>query len=113
MPERVLPRAFPVVPELLIPLSNVEIQELGTFAAIWGQIDHIVLTMISHLIKTDLGAVLFMLDATTTGPRIAMLSRLCQQKASDTNKAIKRLCDDNGGLIEDRNHIIHGLWGIE
>jgi predicted 3-demethylubiquinone-9 3-methyltransferase (glyoxalase superfamily) len=113
MPERVLPRAFPLVPELLIPLSNVELQELGTFAAIWGQIDWIVLTMIAHLIKADFGAVQFMLDAMTTGPRIAMLSRLCQQETNDTNKAIKKLCDDNGGLIEDRNHIIHGLWGIE
>jgi hypothetical protein len=114
MPERVLPRDdFPKVPELLIPLSRAELQELGTFTAIWSQIDWIVLIMIAHFTKAEIGAVQFMLETATTGPRINMLKRLCQEDVTDAKIAVRKLCDDNSGLIEDRNHIIHGLWAIE
>jgi hypothetical protein len=41
--ERVLPRDFPIVPQLIIPLSTAELQELGIFSAIWRQLDFLLL----------------------------------------------------------------------
>src|SRR5438046_601542 len=78
MPERVLPREFPTPPEFLIPLSNAELQELGTFTAIWSQIDSIMLTIVHQLTGTPLGALQLMMETMTTGPRINLLKKLCQ-----------------------------------
>ena len=52
------------------------------------------------------------MESMTTGPRINLLKKLCQENPDDSKRAIKKLCDEQGGLIEDRNHVIHGLWGI-
>lgn len=112
MSERVLPRQFDTPPELLIPLSNDELRELGTFSAIWSQIDTIMLWLIAHLAKSDMGTVNVLMDGTTTGPRVNKLSRLCSD-ADPAQVALKTLLSDNGGLIEDRNHIVHGVWAIQ
>ncbi len=53
------------------------------------------------------------METMTTGPRISLLRRFCQQDPDETKKAVKKLCEKNGGLVEDRNHIIHGTWAIE
>jgi hypothetical protein len=112
MPERVLPRDdFPDSPEYLIPLSNPELQELGTFTAIWSQIDWIIMMMIAQILKTEIGHVQLMLETMTTGPRVNLLKKLCQDD-NEIQKSIRKLCEDQGGLIEDRNHIVHGLWAI-
>jgi hypothetical protein len=113
MPQRMLPRNFARPPEFLIPLSNSELQELGTFTAIWSQIDWIIMMMVSSLAKTDIKPVLLMIETMTTGPRVNLLKKLCQDDPNDTKAAIKKLCENNSGLIEERNHIIHGVWGIE
>jgi hypothetical protein len=114
MVERVLPRDFPIPPEFLIPLSNAELQELGTFTAIWSQIDFIILTMVQQISLSEMGALNLIMETMTTGPRVGLLTKLCQSDAANSvKKEIKTLCDSHSGLIEDRNHIIHGLWSIE
>jgi hypothetical protein len=113
MVERVLPRDFPDPPEFLIPLSNAELQELGTFTAIWSQIDWIMFMMIGQLAKVEYKTLNMMMEGMTTGPRVKLLKRLCQENPSDAAKGVTKLCNDNGGLIEDRNHIIHGLWAVD
>lgn len=112
MVERVLPRDFPVPPEFMIPLDANELRELGTFTAIWSQIDWIVMLMISRLAKVELGPLQLMVETMTTGPRVGLLTKLCQQNPSPTTKQIAKLCKKNGGLIEHRNHVIHGLWCV-
>ncbi len=114
MPERILPREFEMPPHYIVPLSNLELQELGTFAAIWSQIDWIILMIYCFLAKIESGPALLTMENMTTGPRINLITKLCQADPDHhTKKAIKKLCDDNGGLVEDRNHITHGLWAIE
>lgn len=111
--ERVLPRDFPTPPSYLIPLSNDELRELGTFTAIWSQIDWIIMLTISRLANIELGPLQLLMENMTTGPRVGLLGKLCQRNPTSVAKRIGKLCKDNGGLIEDRNHIVHGLWAIE
>ena len=114
MQERVLPRDFPTNPEFVIPLSNIELQELGTFTAIWAQLDWLILTLFCCLTRVEMGTALLVMEGMTTSPRITLLKKVCHRKPiNDVKKAISKLCDDNRGLIEDRNHIIHGLWAIQ
>lgn len=113
MVERILPRDFEVPPQFIVPLSNAELQELGTFTAIWSQIDWMLIMAISFVSKIEMPTVLIITDTMTTGPRVGLLSKLCKKEpATSTMKMIGKLCDDNGGLIEDRNHIMHGLWAV-
>lgn len=113
MTERILPREFPTAPKFIIPLSNAELQELGTFTALWSQLDWIIMLMVSHLAKIELGTLQLMMESMTTGPRVGLLQKLCKKNPNPTNDRIYKLCTKNGGLIEDRNHIIHGLWAVE
>jgi hypothetical protein len=112
MKERVLPRDFEHPPEYIIPLSSKELQELGTFTAIWSQIDQLMVMLASELGKCDRGAAFLMMETMTTGPKVSVLKRLCKRDGSSTATKIYALLDRNGGLIEDRNHIIHGIWAI-
>jgi hypothetical protein len=114
MPERVLPREFPTPPLLIIPLSNTELLELGTFTAIWGQLDFLLLITHASLAKTTPDAALVTIENLTTGQRVGLVSKLCRLgKENAIKKAIRKTLDENGGLIDERNHVIHGLWGIE
>jgi hypothetical protein len=110
---RVLPRQFEIPPALAVPLSQEELQELGSFVAIWSQIDFLAASIIAHLTKTNMPACVLFLESSTTGPRINILKKAAM-RPPDTSlkKQIASLCNANNGLIEDRNHIMHGLWAI-
>jgi hypothetical protein len=110
--ERILPRDFPEPPEWIIPLSNSELVELGTFTAIWSQIDWILKEIIGHLGRIEPFALVLLSENMTTGPRVNLITRLCQDESDEIMQALKKLCDDNGGLIDSRNHVVHGLWGV-
>jgi hypothetical protein len=113
MTERILPRDFPTAPDYIVPLSNAELQELGTFSVIWSQVDWLMMLMIGNMLGLDIAKAITVMESMTTGPRIGLLTKLCLQDIENpVKRAIKKVCDDNGGLIEDRNHIIHGLWAI-
>lgn len=114
MPERVLPREFPTPPYYIVPLSNSELKELGTFTAIWSQIDFVLMHLLAHLIRCELGIASLITETMTTGPRVGLIVKLCQRDQTNPTKvAISKLLEANGGLIEDRNHIIHGIWAVE
>src|SRR5437879_2438584 len=113
MSERVLPREFSTPPQFLIPLSNAELQELGTFTAIWSQLDWILLTIFVHLTGTQPSVAFSIMENLTTGPRVGLLNKVCQHEPTERKKRIKELLDSNGGLVEDRNHVLHGMWGLE
>lgn len=74
MPERVMPRDFPKPPIFIIPLSNSELQELGTFTAIWSQIDWTIMMLIAKLAETEMANAQLLLETMTTGPRVGLLS---------------------------------------
>jgi hypothetical protein len=110
--ERILPRHFHVPPAFAIPLSGEELKELGTFVAIWSQIDFLVGNLLGALTGTS--QALFFLENATTGPRINLLKKAASKSPKTQIKTrIIQLCNDNGGLLEQRNHIMHGLWAIE
>jgi hypothetical protein len=111
--ERILPREFATPPTFAIPLSVDELRELGTFVAIWSQIDFLAAGLIALLTNTSMAACILFLESSTSGPRLNILkkSALRPQK-TPVKDSIVELCENNSGLLEDRNHIIHGLWAI-
>jgi hypothetical protein len=50
--ERILARTFAVPPAFAVPLSAEELKELGTFVAIWSQIDFLAGYLIGVLTST-------------------------------------------------------------
>lgn len=100
-------------PEFAVPLTFAELQELGTFVAIWSQIDFLAAALIAHLTNTNMPACVLFLESSSTGPRINILKKAAKRPPeTDLKKRIISLCADNSGLIEDRNHIMHGFWAI-
>lgn len=109
----ILPRQFETPPQFAVPLTLDELQELGTFVAIWSQIDFLAASLIAHLTNTNMPACILFLESSTTGPRINILKKAASRPPkTDLKNKIASLCDENGGLIEDRNHIMHGFWAI-
>jgi hypothetical protein len=103
---------FAVPPAFAVPLSAEELKELGTFVAIWSQIDFLAGYLIGVLTSTP--QALFFLESTTTGPRINLLKKAASKPPKTRIKSkLVKLCDDNGGLLYQRNHVINGLWAIE
>ena len=109
----ILPRPFQNPPQFAVPLSQDELQELGTFVVIWSQIDFLAAHLIAHLTNTNLPACILFLETSTTSPRMRILQKSAERPpASAAKKDIIKLCKDNGGLIESRNHLLHGFWGV-
>lgn len=95
-----------------IPLSPVQLQQLGLLAAIWSQIDHLVSLAIAHLMNVDPMKVETMLGRTMTGQRLELLRKhLDQISSDDIKRSARKFCDNMGSVIERRNHITHGIWG--
>jgi len=95
-----------------IPLSPLQLQQLGLLAAIWSQIDHLVTLIIAHLMAVEPMKVETILDRTMTGGRISLLRKqLKHVPEGEVRSSVKKFCDNMGGLIEKRNHITHGIWG--
>src|SRR5258708_12696517 len=70
--------------------------------------------MYYHIGKMEMGGGILKMENMKTGPRVNLVTKTCKADPNnDVKKAIKKVCDDNGGLIEDRNHVMHGLWAIE
>ncbi|NQV82873.1 MAG: hypothetical protein HQ494_03540 [Rhodospirillales bacterium] len=101
-----------VKPQYKISLTMEQTLELGRFCVIWGQIDHCLMLSVSKLIAVDLTAGLVILGDMTTGPLVNLLNKNRSRiKDREIKKLTKEFCDDMGGLIEFRNHLMHGIWG--
>jgi len=102
----------PVLPAYQIPLNADQLTLLGVFCAIWSQIDYFAGLTIAKLLKTPIGSAEMFMENMTTGPRINFLRRLSSKiEDENTKKAAKAFCKDMGALIDDRNHLLHGMWG--
>jgi hypothetical protein len=102
----------PILPAFRIPLSPDQLTLLGVFCAIWSQIDYFAGLTIAGLLKTPIGAAETFMENMTTGPRINMLRRLSARIEDEEHKKLaKTFCTDMSPLIEDRNHLLHGMWG--
>jgi hypothetical protein len=100
-------------PEYKITLSDDELIELGRFSALWSQMDMLICLVLSMLTGCDLKATLAFLGATTTGPKLNLL----RQQETETDdpeitNLIKSICKEIGRVVDDRNHIVHGIWGM-
>ena len=100
-------------PKFKIPLTAGQTLEVGRLSVIWGQIDHFVMSSISLLLTTDLAAAVTLMGDLTTG---RLVNKLKKSRHRITDREIreltKKFCDDMGPLIEARNHITHGMWGL-
>lgn len=102
-----------VHPAYTITLTSEEALHLGRLCAIWGQIDHFLMLTTTTLIAVDLAAGMTIMEDLTTGG-LLKLFRKNRVRIPDDNvrETATKFCDDMGGLIERRNHVMHGLWGM-
>ncbi len=100
------------LPAYQIALNAEQLALLGVFCAIWSQIDYFSGLTIAGLLKTEIAAAEMFMENMTTGPRINFLRRLSSKIGDDDLKtSVKSFCKDMGALIDDRNHLLHGMWG--
>jgi hypothetical protein len=97
--------------EYAIPLTEDEMADLGRFFALWGQMDLMICMVLSLMTDCPLPATLTFVGGSTTGPKLSLLQR---QKLQDKDTAahLKKSCAGIARLLDDRNHIAHGMWGI-
>lgn len=101
------------IPEFHIPLGGEQLKELGRFCVVWSQIDTLVTLLMAELTKTDAHSIDIMTGQATTSPRVNMLQKLAKARSTDHNmKVLADICEKMGGLLEKRNHLMHGLWAI-
>ncbi|MCX7362897.1 MAG: hypothetical protein NTV97_13710 [Alphaproteobacteria bacterium] len=106
-------RAIVPIPEFSIPLGGEQLKELGLFCVVWSQIDTLITLLLVHFSRADMAAIEVMTGQATTAPRVNMLRKLAKRNPqSPAAVRIVALCEEMGGLLEDRNHLMHGLWAI-
>jgi len=99
-------------PAYTVTLNPDELAWFGLFNAVWSQIDFFTGMAIAGLLKTEFASATMFMDNMTTGPRINLMRRLIPRIEGDPHKILaKQFCTDMGGLIEKRNHLLHGMWG--
>jgi hypothetical protein len=99
-------------PEFAIPLSGDQLKELGLFCAVWSQVDTLITFLLSHFSEADFRAIETMTGQATTTPRVNMLKKLAKASGEPAALRLVEICAEMGGLLEDRNHLMHGLWAI-
>jgi hypothetical protein len=103
-----------IITAFLIVLSEEQLEDLGKFTAIFSQIDHMMFQIVGLASKTRGKNLLALIEGTTAGQRLAMLRRLADQMIDpDLRKKAKDVCGGLAALNEKRNHILHGVWGLE
>lgn len=104
-----------ISPAYRVPLSPEQSQWLGVFVVMWGEIDYFMGLCIAAMLKTEIFAAETLMVNMTTGPRLNLFNKLAREKINDENtkKLAKDFYADLSGLIDKRNHILHGMWGFE
>lgn len=97
-----------------LPLNDVELAAIGTFIALWGQIDMLLLFCIGGLLRTPPESVNILLEGMTTGPRVNLFKRVAAQRLADVSVGdiARQFVVDISPLIEKRNLIVHGTWAM-
>jgi hypothetical protein len=95
-----------------IPLTRSNMTALGRFAVIFGQIDHYLTHLLCHLLYLDIPAGYQAMETMTTGVKVnALRKSLPRIEDDETRRRAKEFVENIGGLIERRNHMLHGIWG--
>lgn len=101
-------------PQYKIPLRRSELEQLGKLAVIFGQIDHLMAGIISHLLCLDFFAGHLFMERMTSGVKLGYLKKSLERiKDDEIRKIADAFHEDMSGLVERRNHIFHGMWGWE
>ena len=101
-------------PAFEIVLSEEQLEDLGRFTAIFSQIDFMMFQVIAHAARLQAKDLMALIEGTTTGQRLAMLRRLAKHMPDpDLRKKAEDVCSGLAGLNDHRNHILHGVWGLE
>jgi hypothetical protein len=89
-----------------VPLSPLQARDLGRAIALAGQVEMLVVELISSLSGTPAGEIYEDFERRTLGPKIqAMLAALPPNDNDDTG-----LVAELEHLLSTRNHLAHGLW---
>ena len=97
-----------------IVLSEEQLEQLGTFTAIFSQIDMMMFQILSSISKTETHQLRALIDSTTTGQRLGMLRRLTvTMPEGEIRKKAEDVCSGLDALNGKRNHILHGVWGLQ
>lgn len=103
----------PTAPAFEIVLSEEQLQNLGRFTAIWSQIDHMLFQVLAITSRIQPKSLLALIEGTTTGQRLNMLRRLIPEMQSKAaQEKAGNVCTALGSLIDKRNHLLHGVWGL-
>lgn len=103
----------PTEPAFELVLSDIQLENLGRFTAIWSQVDHMLFQAINLTVGIQGIGLLALIEGTTTGQRLAMLRRLIpQMKTEEAKSKAEDACSALGRLLDKRNHIMHGVWGL-
>jgi len=106
-------KATPTEPAFMIVLSEEELEDLGKFTAIISQIDFMMFQVIANASKIRPQDLMALIEGTTTGQRLSMLRRLAENMQNDPiRKKAEELCRGLAALNDKRNHILHGVWGL-
>ncbi len=103
----------PEAPEFAIPLLPEQLIWLGALTATWSQIDYLVAFAVAVITRTEIGQTLMFCENMMTGARINLLRKTIPQiEDDDARRLAKSLCERLGKLVDRRNHIVHGIWGL-
>lgn len=98
--------------EFRLALSEKELTALGRFYVVWSQIDFLLACVISRIMNVEHGIGSAFMDTMTTGARLAMLRRNLDNIADpEIREDARRFCNGLAALVDQRNHITHGMWG--
>jgi hypothetical protein len=97
-----------------IVLSEEQLEDLGRFTALFSQIDAMLFQIIAGASKTNTKSLMALIEGTTSGQRLSMLRRLANDMEDEgIQRKAKSVCAAFGGLTDKRNHLLHGIWGLQ
>jgi hypothetical protein len=101
-------------PVYAVHLDEQELSILGRFLVSWGQLDFLVKNLICEIIKTDLFYGEFVFKNITSGALFTLFQDLGKTiDDKDFKLMAKKFSASALQILDKRNHIVHGVWGLE
>ena len=101
-------------PAYRIPLTRKQLAILGRITVTWAHIKSALDTMLIFIHGIDSGQFRDLFGDKTAGPKIEALEKAASRAgAPGATESISALCSILKPLAGERNHAIHGLWGLK
>jgi len=101
-------------PYYRVILSEANAAQIGVFVAIWSQIELFLVDCTAKMLGISQAPAIILTDGTTAGPKFALFCKLAKLRIKDaeTLAALAEFRKEIGFLLEKRNHMMHGTWGL-